>query len=133
MVETGSTTQDDDEFLDLDHLGLDDDSSAAASNARRYASIEAAKLNAGTDLENDAKLKDHGRTQSFRDNADKAAKIVFWCLILCIVWSMVVYAFHKLTPWGFLGSEQIDKIETFLTAVLFSSALSGYVNKRLAD
>jgi hypothetical protein len=39
-----------------------------------------------------------------------------------------------LTPgaWHYLGADQLKELKTVLVSALFSSALSGYVNKRMA-
>jgi hypothetical protein len=40
---------------------------------------------------------------------------------------------HFLLPeaWLWLNEKQLDKVQTFLLTALFSSALTGYVNKRM--
>lgn len=97
------------------------------------ATAEAVKLGGGEDLKADGAAKEHGRHQVFRDHVNKAALCVFWTLIACVIFGVVVFAWHLLLPSSchFLAEKQLDKLQTLLGAALLSSALTQYTNKRM--
>lgn len=96
---------------------------------------EAGKLSAGIDLAADGKNREHYRYQSFRDHANAAALLVFWAVVLALLWGVAVYAAHLLMPTvvNFLNEKQLSRLESLLGTALLSSALTGYVNKRMSD
>ncbi len=95
---------------------------------------EAMKLNSGEDLEQQGKKKEHERHQQFRDNLNLATLIIFWVIVICVVWGIVTYTFHILTPdnWHYLGDDQLDQLRSILATAILSSALTGYANKQMA-
>lgn len=98
------------------------------------ANAEATALANGNELDADGAKKEHNRHQSFRDHLNRAALILFWTIVACLIAGIATYAYHMLTPaaWHYLGAEQLKDLKTVLVSALFSSALSGYVNKRMA-
>jgi hypothetical protein len=98
------------------------------------ANAEANALANGKELDADGAKKEHNRHQSFRDHLNKAALVLFWTIVVCLIGGIATYAFHMLTPgaWHYLGADQLKELKTVLVSALFSSALSGYVNKRMA-
>lgn len=105
-----------------------------AAAADTLAKAEAMKLGQGDDLERDGREKEHGRHQTFRDHINLAAMLVFWFIVVTLAWGIAAYAWHLLMPepLHYLDRKQLDRVETILVAALFSSALSGYVNKRMS-
>lgn len=129
-----STGIDQESSLDLDGVGLSDEGDAVAPTANR-ARAEAQKLDQGTNLEAEGKVREHNRYQSFRDHANAAALLVFWAVVLALLWGVAVYAAHLLMPTvvNFLSEKQLSRLESLLGTALLSSALTGYVNKRMSD
>ena len=105
----------------------------ASSDA--LAAEEAAKLGAGTDIERDGQIQEHTRHQTFRNNVNIATLILFWLVVFFIGAGIIVYAWHLLTPeqLHWLSDERREKIQTLLAAAILSSALTGYVNRRMSD
>lgn len=97
------------------------------------ATQESIKFANKVDLDEDGQTREHVRHQMFRSNLNNAALFLFWVLVVCIACATAVVAWHFLAPrsWGWLDSDQLDKVQTFLLTALFSSALTGYVNKRM--
>lgn len=97
------------------------------------AEAEAAALAEGEDLRKDGARREHKRHQSFREHINRAALVVFWAVIVCLLWALAAYTWHMLMPsdWHYLSAEQLESLKTVLGAALFSSALSGYVGKRM--
>lgn len=106
----------------------------ASKQADALAEEEAAKLGAGLDLEHDSRRQEHARHQKFRNQVNLATLILFWVIIACVAAGVVVFAWHLVTPasWHWLSDAARDKLQTLLAAALLSSALTGYVNRRLS-
>lgn len=107
------------------------ESSEAAPD--ELATAEAHQLATGTDLERDGKTREHGRHQTFRDHVNRAMLALFWVIIACVGAGVAVFAFHLVAPdaWHWLKPAAVEKLQTLLAAALLSSALTGYVNKRM--
>lgn len=106
----------------------------ASKQAEALAEEEATKIGAGLDLEHDGQLQEHNRHQTFRNQVNLATLILFWVIIVCVGFGVLVFAWHLITPapWHWLSEAARDKLQTLLAAALLSSALTGYVNRRLA-
>lgn len=106
----------------------------ASKRADALAEEEAAKLGAGLDLEHDSRRQEHNRHQTFRNQVNLATLILFWVIIACVGLGVAVFAWHLVTPeaWHWLSDAARDKLQTLLAAALLSSALTGYVNRRLS-
>jgi hypothetical protein len=98
------------------------------------ATAEAYTLGAGDDLERNGKLQEHQRHQTFRNHVNRATLILFWLIVVCVGLGVFVYSWHLVTPlaWHWLDGAAREKLQTLLAAALLSSALTGYVNRRLA-
>lgn len=98
------------------------------------ATDEAAAWAGNRNLEGDEKAQEHGRHQRFQNHANWVALGLLWCVAAFTLIGMTIYIFHLLAPeaWRWLDTDALDKIRTLLTGVLFSSAISGYVNKRMS-
>ncbi|MFM0302916.1 hypothetical protein PQQ99_22635 [Paraburkholderia sediminicola] len=98
------------------------------------ATKEASSLAAGVDLEEDGAQQEHRRHQTFRNHINKATIWLFWVIALSLLIGIVAYSWHMVTPdaWHFLSEKQLDKLQTVLGSAVLSSALTGYVNKRMA-
>jgi hypothetical protein len=98
------------------------------------ANEEAMKFATGSDLEVDGRRQEHVRHQKFRNHVNIATLILFWLIAGSIGVGVLVFTWHLVTPvcWHFLDSESRDKLQTILGAAVLSSALTGYVNKRMA-
>jgi len=85
------------------------------------------------DIEKDGRKREHGRDQKFRTHLNHAVLVIFWVFTVCTAAAVAVTAMHFLFPesWLWLNEKQLDKVQTFLLTALFSSALTGYVNKRM--
>jgi hypothetical protein len=107
-----------------DHEGP---STLASSEATAFASNE--------NLDTDGKQKEHGRHQRFQDHANKVALGLLWAVAVFTLMGMTIYVWHIIVPetWRWLPQNSLDGIRTLLTGVLFSSAMSGYINKRMAS
>lgn len=86
------------------------------------------------DLDSDGKEKEHGRHQRFQESANLVALVLLWVVAALTFAGMMIYVYHLAAPpcWRWLDDTSLDKIRTLLTGVLFSSAMSGYVNKRMS-
>lgn len=106
----------------------------ASKQADALAEVEAAKLGAGQDLEHDGRRQEHNRHQTFRNQVNLATLILFWVIVACVGLGVLVFAWHLVTPaaWHWLSDAARDKLQTLLAAALLSSALTGYVNRRLS-
>jgi len=106
----------------------------ASLHADALAEAEAAKLGAGQDLEHDGRRQEHNRHQTFRNQVNLATLILFWVIVTCVALGVLVFAWHLVTPasWHWLSDTARDKLQTLLAAALLSSALTGYVNRRLS-
>ncbi|UST85801.1 hypothetical protein [Pseudomonas siliginis] len=98
------------------------------------AASEAAALASNEDLDADGKKKEHGRHQQFRDHTNKVALGLLWTVAFFTLLGMGAFVFHLVMPvsWYWLTPEALSTIKTLLTGVLFSSAMSGYVTKRMS-
>jgi hypothetical protein len=106
----------------------------ASKQADALAEEEAAKLGAGLDLEHDSRRQEHARHQTFRNQVNLATLILFWVIVICVGLGVLVFAWHLITPASlhWLSDAARDKLQTLLAAALLSSALTGYVNRRLS-
>ncbi|CAM2331460.1 Transmembrane protein [Ralstonia mannitolilytica] len=100
----------------------------------RIATQEATSLAAGVDLEKDGKAQEHRRHQTFRNHINRATIWIFWVIALSLLIGIIIFSYHLLTPdsWHFLAEKQIEKLQTLLPSAVLSSALTGYVNRRMA-
>lgn len=98
------------------------------------AESEALAFGGGDNLEQDREKKEHGRHQKFRDHANIAAIILLWLIMVSTLLGVLVFVLHMIFPpnWHWLSQEGLDKLQTLLGAALLSSAMTGYVNKRMA-
>lgn len=106
----------------------------ASKQSDALAEEEAAKLGAGLDLEHDSRRQEHVRHQTFRNQVNLATLILFWVIVCCVGAGVLVFTWHLVTPASchWLSDAARDKLQTLLAAALLSSALTGYVNRRLA-
>ncbi|MCY1307119.1 hypothetical protein D9M70_570210 [compost metagenome] len=95
---------------------------------------EAVAFEANDDLDKDGKKQEHGRHQKFRDHANLAAIILLWGILGCTMLGVTVFVLHMILPaqCQWLSPEKLDKLQTLLGAALLSSAMTGYVNKRMS-
>ncbi|WP_340529432.1 hypothetical protein [Cupriavidus necator] len=108
--------------------------SAQDSNATAIAQTEALRMAAGEDLESDGKAQEHRRHQTFRNHINRAAIWIFWVIAASLLIGIVTFSWHLVTPasFHFLADKQLDKLQTILGSAVLSSALTGYVNRRMA-
>jgi hypothetical protein len=106
----------------------------ASRQADALAEEEAAKLGAGQDLEHDSRRQEHARHQTFRNQVNLATLVLFWVIVICVGLGVLVFAWHLIAPASlhWLSDAARDKLQTLLAAALLSSALTGYVNRRLS-
>lgn len=104
------------------------------SGSDRLANSEAAAIAGNEDLEADGKKKEHDRHQLFRDHANIAALLILWSVVGLTLLGMALFCINLLLPechqWLSLASQ--EKIQTLLAAALLSSAMTGYVNRRMS-
>ncbi len=100
----------------------------------QLAKSEAMAIDQGT-LASDAKKQEHGRHQKFRDHINQATLAVFWTVVISLLFSIVVFTFHLITPatWHFLDEAQMSTLKTILGGAILSSAMSGYVSNRMKE
>lgn len=112
------------EFYESDHNARDS-----------LANREAVALAGNEDLDADGKQKEHGRHQRFQEQANKVAVLLLLVVAACTFLGIAIYVWHLVAPicWRWLNEDDLDSIRTLLTGVLFSSAMSGYVNKRMSS
>lgn len=106
-----------------------------AAPSDQLAKIEAAALGSNEDLDSDGKKKEHGRHQRFQEHANNVVVGLLWTVAFFTLIGMSVYVWHLVMPQSvrWLSDTSLDSIRTLLTGVLFSSAMSGYVNKRMTS
>lgn len=106
----------------------------AGETSDSLAASEAAAMAGNKNLESDGKTKEHGRHQLFQDHANLVALGLLWTVAIFTLIGMAIYVFHLVAPESakWITSDGLDKIRTLLTGVLFSSAMTGYVNKRMS-
>lgn len=96
---------------------------------------EAVKIVSGADLEVDGHRQEHERHQKFRNHVNAAMLGLFWLMVGLVAVGSTVFVWHLVTPtsWQWLEGGALEKLQTLLAAALLSSALTGYVNKRIAS
>lgn len=106
----------------------------AAVAADSLAASEAQIIANGQDLNAEAQVKEHNRHQQFRGWLHLAATAIFMAIMVGLFWGVLAYTWHILMPehWHYLTEKQLLVVERALLTALFSSALTGYVNKRMA-
>lgn len=57
--------------------------------------------------------------------------VLLWGLFLIFCVFGVVWAFHMVTPWGWLRQDQLDKIQGLLTGGVIFGLVADHVKKRL--
>lgn len=104
------------------------------ANDDSLAANEASALASGESLDADGKKKEHSRHQVFRDHANWAAIGILWTVVTLTLVGMVVFTINLVLPQchQWLTPAAQDKLQTLLAAALLSSAMTGYVNKRMA-
>lgn len=109
---------------------IGEDNREALSIAR----AEALRMAAGEDLASDGKVQEHRRHQTFRNHVNKAAIGIFWGLAISLYVGIAAFSWHLVAPEAlhFLSENQLEKLQTVLGSAILSSALTGYVNRRLA-
>lgn len=102
-------------------------------NAERLAESEALGFAALDNLDEDGKVQEHGRHQKFRDHANIAAIVLLWVVMGSTLLGIAVFVLHMILPpnWQWLSPAGLEKLQTLLGAALLSSAMTGYVNKRM--
>ena len=95
---------------------------------------EALKFGAGEDLKTDGEKREHARHQAFREHVNRATILIFWIIVESIVRGIVAFTWHMVTPtnWHYLDEDQLDQLKAMLGAAVLSSALTGYVNRRMS-
>ncbi|TDL96980.1 hypothetical protein EBP26_00795 [Stutzerimonas stutzeri ATCC 17588 = LMG 11199] len=125
------TFDDSDNDLESADNGVFSSDEMAASDS--LAKREAVAIAGNEDLDTDGKQKEHGRHQRFQEHANNVALGLLWTVAGFTLIGMAVFVWHIVMPesWCWLTETALDSIRTLLTGVLFSSAMSGYVNKRM--
>lgn len=100
----------------------------ATGGSDALAQREAVALDAGQDL------KEASRHSRFRDHVNAATIGLFWAVAVSLLVGISTFTWHMVAPesWHYLSNDQLGNLKTVLTTALFSSALTGYVNRRLA-
>lgn len=85
------------------------------------------------DINQESREREHTRHQTFRDNVNRAMIGIFWIASVMLGCGLMIYAWHLLTPllWHFLDATQQARLETVLAPAVLSSALTGYVSRRI--
>lgn len=115
-------------------FNVPDLSSATIENVEDEKSGKEAQALAVDKLDQQAKAREHGRTEKFRDAVALAVLIVFWLAFAGIVTLGLIWFWHLITPPGslrFLDTNQIDRIGTLLLGGITTSFVSGYAKKRI--
>lgn len=95
---------------------------------------EANALASGKSLEEDGEVQEHGRHQTFRNHANIAAIILLWTIFGLTLVGVLVFTLHLVLPsyCHWMSSAALEKVQTLIAAALLSSAMTGYVNRRMA-
>ncbi len=98
------------------------------------ANAEAVAIGSGEDLEKQARLREHNRHQFFHDWLNRGVTWVMSAVLVSLLFGVCVLAWHLMTPvgWHWLTDAQLETIKTLLGTAIFSSALTGYVTKRMS-
>jgi uncharacterized membrane protein len=107
--------------------------SKKTKTADTLANSEAAALASNEDLDANGRKQEHGRHQKFRDHANLAAILVLWFVVALTLLGMFVFSVNLMLPecHQWLTPAAQEKIQTLLAAALLSSAMTGYVNRRM--
>lgn len=105
----------------------------SADGSDSLASNEAQLFANGKDLAAEAQTNEHNRHQHFRNCLHISATVIFVVVMAIIIWGVGTYAWHLLMPekLHYLTEKQLDTVSRLLATALFSSALTGYINKRM--
>jgi hypothetical protein len=93
--------------------------------ADERANKEALAFQSGENLESEAKANQHERSERLKNNISQALIVLFWLAILAFLAITVSWLYHLLIPpsYHYLSEAQLDKIQTVITAIVFSSAV----------
>jgi hypothetical protein len=97
------------------------------------AKTEAVAIGNGEDIEALALRREYDRHQNFQDWLNRGVTVIMVTILVCLFLAVISFAWHILTPASlhYLSESQLDTIKTILGTAVFSSALTGYVNKRM--
>lgn len=109
---------------------IEENSIIGFDESYELATKESISLNEG-DLEKEAKRSEHKRRENFREQINKAAKIIFWIGVLGIIVLIFTEIWHLVTPtcWHYLEKDQLSKIETILFSGMIAAMVSEYTKK----
>lgn len=87
----------------------------------------------GLDIERDGAEREHVRHQAFRDQINFAMVSLFWLVAVCVAVGILAYAWHMVMPASlhWLDPEAQSELKSLLGTAVLSSALTGYVKKRM--
>ena len=114
----------------LEGLSFDPVESNGQDLARKEAALFADE---SPNLEQDGKAKEHGRYQTFRNHVNTISIIMLWVMAVVAAIAMIAWAWHMVAPeeWTWLSPSQMRDLKTFLSAAVFSSAVTGYIKNKL--
>lgn len=100
-----------------------------ASNEKTNASSKEQDGFRFENLEEDAKEKEHSRSQKLQDLGAWLARILLIILSIIVIIGLILWAYHSFVPsaWTWLNASQIEKIES-LGKILLGAILGYYLN-----
>lgn len=97
---------------------------------------EAALLTRGKtekELKKEAALKEHDRSQKFKDHFERIAIGLLWIAAASLLVIFMSWLWHMVTPscLHYLDSEQLAKLQYLFTGGIVVGVVSGHLKKRL--
>lgn len=110
-----------------------EDELSFGGNAGLTGKLEGGEFAGTVDIDREGKEREHVRHQVFRDHVNRATIGLFRVACAMLGCGLLAYGWHLLTPllWHFLSDTQQVRLQTMLAPAVLSSALTGYVNRRI--
>lgn len=103
------------------------DADAGASN-------ESALLEQGRNLDREAAVADHSRSQGLKSAAYHGTVLILWAMMLAILAGIVALAWHTLAPseYRWLSAAELQDLKTLLGVFLVSGLLADNARRLLS-
>lgn len=126
---------DDKEIKSIPGLPPEEEAAAAGDDVQSSAA-ETAQLTSGRsadDLEKEAREREHGRSERFKDHFEWIAIGGLYAMALGVAAFAIAWAYHILTPpcWHWLGGEQLAKIQNIVTGGILAGLIADQFRRRL--
>ena len=82
-------------------------------------------------LEKEARKLQHHRREGIRNIVHQSAMILIMVSVLILLLMMVIWAWHVLTPWGYLTEERLEDLRNMLFSGALAALVSDYARKNI--